>query len=66
MKAYKYQIWDIQQQCYVKVFDTSIFITLEDAVDALLSLPRTFTPSEPSDYYEIHKIPVCDVCTIEP
>ena len=63
MKAYKYQIWDLQQQRYVKVFDTSIFITLEDAVDALLTLPRSFYPS---DYYEIHKIAVCDVCTIEP
>ena len=66
MKAYKYQIWDKLSMSYIKVFDTSIFITLEDAVDALLSLPRTFAPSAPSDFYEIHKIAVCDVCTIEP
>jgi hypothetical protein len=66
MKAYKYQIFSKTDQDYVSVKNKRIWFTLEDAVRNLLSIHRPWYPSDPNDYYEIHKIAVCEVCTIEP
>ena len=61
MIAYKFKIFSKQDRCYL----SGTWFTVEKVTKVFISLKLPEAPAEPSDYFEIHRIQVCKIETID-